>query len=166
MTTLANVVPSLLSSLSVIAILGVGGLRILDGAITIGALIAFQFLMMSFSRPVQGLVQFGANIQMIKGDLARLDDVLKYAADERTLRGVREREPVVAAPAPRGAIDLEGITFGYNATEPPLVEGFTLSVQPGRRVALVGGSGSRSPAHWRATRQSRCSTKRRRRSIP
>ena len=103
-TTLANVVPPLLAFLSVIAILGVGGLRILDGALTIGGLIAFQFLMRSFSQPVQGLVRFGANLQMIKGDIARLDDVLKYEPDERTLRGVSEREPV-------GALVLADLAF-------------------------------------------------------
>ena len=141
-TMIANVVPPLLSSLSVIAILGVGGLRIFDGALTIGGLIAFQLLMLRFSQPVQGLVLFGANLQLVKGDLARLDDVLNYAPDARTLRGVRDREPVMEAPAPRGVVDLEGIVFGYNATEPPLIEDFTLSIGPGRRVALVGGSGS------------------------
>ena len=141
-STIANIVPPLLAFLSVIAILGVGGLRILDGALTIGGLIAFQFLMRSFSQPVQGLVQFGANLQMIKGDIARLDDVLKYAPDERTLRGVRECEPAVATPAPRGVIDLDAVSFGYNTLEPPLIKDFTLSIQPGRRVALVGGSGS------------------------
>ena len=141
-TTLANVVPPLLALLSAAAVLGVGGLRILDGALTIGGLVAFQFLLLSFSQPVQGLVRFGANLQMVKGDLARLDDVLKYRPDQRTVRGIEAREPLAAAPPPRGAIDLEAVSFGYNAKEPPLVEDFTLSVQPGRRVALVGGSGS------------------------
>ena len=141
-TALANVVPPVLSLLTLVAILGFGGLRILDGAITIGGLIAFQSLMLSFSRPVRGLVQFGANLQMVKGDIARLDDVLNYAPDERTLRGVEEREPEAAAPAPSGFLDLDAVTFGYNAKEPPLLEDFTLSIRPGRRVALVGGSGS------------------------
>ncbi len=141
-TAFANVVPPLLTSLSIIAILGIGGLRIIDGALTIGALVAFQFLMFSFSEPVQGLVRFGEDIQLIKGDLTRLDDVLNYAPDERTVRGVREIEQVVAAPVPQGVIDLENVTVGYNSKDPPLIEDFTLSLQPGRRVALVGGSGS------------------------
>ena len=71
-----------------------------------------------------------------------IDDVLNYAPDERTLRGVEEREPEAAAPAPSGFLDLDRVTFGYNAEEPPLLEDFTLSIRPGRRVALVGGSGS------------------------
>ena len=141
-TTLASVVPPLLSLLAVIAILGFGGLRILDGALTIGGLIAFQLLMVNFSRPVEGLVRFGANLQTVKGDIARLDDVLGYAPDERTRQGVEEREPDTSAPPPRGFIDLEAVTFGYNTKAPPLIEDFTLSIRPGQRVALVGGSGS------------------------
>ena len=140
--TLANIVPVLLSLLTVIAILGFGGLRILDGALTIGGLIAFQSLALSFAQPVQGLIRFGANLQMIKADIARLDDVLNYAPDARTFRGVNEREPDAAVPVPRGFVDLDKVTFGYNALEPPLIEDFTLSIRPGRRVALVGGSGS------------------------
>ena len=140
--TLANIVPVLLSLLTVIAILGFGGLRILDGALTIGGLIAFQSLALSFAQPVQGLVHFGTNLQMIKANIARLDDVLNYAPDVRTLRGINDPEPEAAAPAPRGFVDLDKVTFGYNAMDPPLIEDFTLSIRPGRRVALVGGSGS------------------------
>ena len=141
-TVLTNMVPTLLSQLSVVAILGLGGLRIVEGALTIGGLIAFQSLALSFTQPVQGLVQFGANLQKIKGVVARLDDVLNYSPDERTLRGMQESEPEEAAPAPRGSVELKKITFGYNITDPPLIEDFSLSIPPGRRVALVGGSGS------------------------
>ena len=141
-TVLANAVPPLLTMLTVVAILGFGGLRILDGALTIGGLIAFQSLTLSFSEPVTGLVRFGANLQMIKGDIARIDDVLNYTPDERTLRGIIEAEPELQAPAPRGFVDLDKVTFGYNATDPPLIKEFTLSIRPGQRVALVGGSGS------------------------
>ena len=141
-TTLANAAPPLFTMLTIVAILGFGGLRILDGALTIGGLIAFQSLTLSFSGPVTGLVRFGANLQMIKGDIARLDDVLNYAPDERTLRGINERKPELEVPLPRGFVDLDRVTFGYNATDPPLIEDFSLSIKPGQRVALVGGSGS------------------------
>ncbi len=141
-TTLAGVAPPLLSLMGVIAVLGVGGRRVLDGALTIGGLVAFQILMQSFSRPVEGLVRFGAHIQTVRGDIARLDDVLQYEPDERAVRGIDGKAADVTAPPPRGSVELDGVTFGYNLKEPPLIEDFSLSIEPGRRVALVGSSGS------------------------
>ena len=132
----------LISQLSGVVVLGFGGLRVAEGVLTIGGLVAFQSLAASFAQPVEGLVQFGANLQRIKGDIARLDDVLNYKPDERTRLSMREARPLAAVPPPRGSLELDGITFGYNVTDPPLIKEFSLSVTPGRRVALVGGSGS------------------------
>ncbi len=140
-TNLLNVVPPLLASLTTVAILGVGGLRIVDGALTIGGLVAYQSLVQSFFLPIDGLVRFAANIQTVKGDIARLDDVLNYAPDERVVQRMSERH-AEAPPSARGFLSIEDVTFGYNAQEPPLIENFSLSVKPGQRVALVGGSGS------------------------
>ncbi len=141
LTNLLNVVPPLLSSLTTVAVLGVGGLRILEGALTIGGLVAFQTLTHRFTQPITGLVQFGANIQTIKGDIARLDDVMNYVPDPRTAQGMTDHKPK-ELPMARGHLVIDNITYGYNAQEPPLIKNFSLSVQPGQRVALVGGSGS------------------------
>ena len=141
LTSLLNVVPPLLSSLTTVAILGVGGVRILDGALTIGGLVAFQALARNFAQPVDGLVQFGAELQTIRGEIARLDDVLHYKPNPQAARGLNERRPA-KPPVVHGFVTLDNVTFGYNAKEAPLIENLSLSIRPGQRVALVGGSGS------------------------
>ena len=137
-TSLLNVVPPLTSSLSTIAILGFGGYRMLEGALTVGGLVAFQALARNFTGPVEQLVRFSANLQTIKSDIARLDDVLNHAPDRKTSS---PSSPAVLSPMGRSLV-IENLTFGYNVKEAPLIEDFNLRVSPGHRVALVGGSGS------------------------
>lgn len=141
LTNLLNVVPPLLSSLTTVAVLAVGGLRIVEGAITIGGLVAFQALAQRFASPVEGLIKFGADLQTIKADIARLDDVLNYAPGRHGVENLTRAVPEAIEPA-RGVVSLENVTFGHNEKEPPLIENFSLTIQPGQRVALVGSSGS------------------------
>lgn len=144
-----SVLPTLLSSLSSMALLVVGGLRVMDGYLSIGMLIAFQGLMQSFLLPVNNLVNFGTTLQELEGNLIRLDDVLDNPIHGVGKQGNREagKEKISLSsssslPRLQGYIELENVTFGYSRLEPPLIENFSLSVKPGQRVALVGGSGS------------------------
>ena len=73
-----DMVPTLLSGLTVAAILGVGGMRVIEGSLTLGGLVAFQSLMASFSEPVNDLVNYFGSMQTIKGGLERLEDVYNY----------------------------------------------------------------------------------------
>ena len=141
-TTLMNAAPPLLNTLTAVVLLGLGGLRILDGSLTIGGLVAFWLLAQNFAVPLAGLVGFGAGLQIVRAEIARLDDVLNYKPDERAVRALRDVETDTASPPPAGHLVLDRVTFGYNRTDPPLFEDFSLSIRPGRRVALVGGSGS------------------------
>jgi NHLM bacteriocin system ABC transporter peptidase/ATP-binding protein len=163
-----GVVPPLLTGLNTVAILGVGALRVMDGHLTIGMLVAFQSLMISFTEPINHLVDLGRSLQEMEGQMNRLDDVLGYPIDPALGGGgtegqaeketAKQKEAASAAlPVSRagglvsssgmpvkltGQLDLTNVTFGYSRLEPPLIEGFSLSVRPGRRIALVGPSGS------------------------
>ncbi|MBC7906213.1 MAG: NHLP family bacteriocin export ABC transporter peptidase/permease/ATPase subunit [Rhodospirillaceae bacterium] len=133
---LLNGAPTLLAALSAAAILGIGGWRVIDGALTVGSLVALQALMTSITGPVAGLVGLAGRFQAAKGDLERLADVLDQPATQDA--ATEEGMPARLA----GAVELVDVSFGYNPCEPPLVQNFSLSLKPGARVALVGGSGS------------------------
>lgn len=136
-----SAVPPLLTALTTTAILGVGGLRVMNGYLTMGMLVAFQALMSSFLKPINGFVNFGSTLQELEGDMNRLDDVLSYPQD----RQYSERPPNPELEKKlklSGSIEVKNVTFGYSPLDKPLIEDFSLRVGPGQRVALVGGSGS------------------------
>ena len=129
-------VPPLLAALNVAVVLGLGGLRVIDGALTMGMLIAFQTLMSTFTEPVNRLMELGGKLQEAEAFVARLDDVLRSPVD-RTHAGSAPAAPALHTRL-RGALELRHVTFGYSRLEPPLVTDFSLVVEPGQRVALVG----------------------------
>ncbi|MEO0843767.1 MAG: NHLP family bacteriocin export ABC transporter peptidase/permease/ATPase subunit, partial [Cyanobacteria bacterium J06643_5] len=134
-----GILPLLLTSLTTALILVVGGWRVMDGNLSIGMLIAFQSLMLSFQQPVNTLVDFGTILQELEGDLNRLDDVLGNSLDEEVRR---EEDTQGISQNLQGYIQLKNITFGYSPVEAPLIKDFSLLLQPGQRIALVGVSGS------------------------
>lgn len=132
-------VPTFLTALNTILILSLGGMRVMDGFLTMGMLVAFQSLMASFIGPINQLVSMSAKMQEMQGDMNRLDDVLKYPCDPQVEAGVVNGG--AAAPRLEGHIELRNVTFGYSKMEAPLIENFNLILRPGERVALVGSSG-------------------------
>ncbi len=146
-----DAVPPFLSAVNAAIILGVGGLRVMNGSLSVGGLVAFQLLMASFLAPINRLVTLGGRLQMVEGDMNRLDDVLRYPVEAGPDRPAADPAASVsgtdaageAAPAKlAGALELAGVCFGYSRLDPPLIEGLSLELAPGARVALVGGSGS------------------------
>ncbi len=141
LTQMLFVVPPFLQALNTTSILIIGGFRVQSGALTIGTLVAFQSLMLAFTRPVTQLINLGSRLQEAEADMNRLDDVMRYPVDEVAV-SVRELQKNVPATRLEGRLKIRDLTFGYSRRADPLIEGFSLTLKPGQRVALVGASGS------------------------
>jgi ATP-binding cassette subfamily C protein len=134
--------PTMLATLSGLCIMIVGGFRVIDGHLSIGTLVGFQALMGSFMGPVGRLLGLGTALTQLKADLGRLDDVLGTAVDPGARPTDLASVPAGMAVRLTGRVELRNVTFGYSAAEPPLIENLSLVLEPGQRVAFVGGSGS------------------------
>ncbi|MEN5310434.1 NHLP family bacteriocin export ABC transporter peptidase/permease/ATPase subunit [Chryseobacterium cucumeris] len=144
LTIRLNAIPPLVTSLTTTFILGVGALRIMDGEMTLGALVAFTYLMSNFISPVNQLISVGAMLHETESDMNRIDDVINYEVDDQ-FKEVQNGKPIVKTEMDNklvGYFEMKNVTFGYNTTLPALIENFNLKLKPGNRVALVGGSGS------------------------
>ena len=133
-------VPTVLGLIAHLAVLGLGAFFIMQGGgFSVGDLVAFQVLLAGFTAPVHALFARTQKLQTLRGDLARLDDVLHHKPEAGV--GVPLDAPVPPV-AIAGALEFRGVSFGYNKGEDALIEDFSLTLKPGGRVALVGASGS------------------------
>ncbi len=136
-------VPVLLTDLLMAAVLGLGALRVMEGSMTIGALAAFQVLIVAFLAPVRQFVTSSASVLSLGAYLGGIEEVTEHPPDPLFAEG-REDRFVLPGVGVRlsGDFELRDVTFGFTPGEPPLIRGFSLKVSPGSRVALVGASGS------------------------
>ena len=133
-----GIVAPTLATLNSALILWIGGMRAVEGHISVGLLVAFQALVTRFTAPLTRLNGVAGRIQDFAADVARLKDVENFRADPLYGRpGAGESTRRL-----RGHVELQDVTFGYNPLDKPLLTGFDLTVGPGQQVALVGGSGS------------------------
>ncbi len=123
------------------AVVVVGVLLGLAGEITAGTLVAFLFLVTLFVAPVQTASEVLNEAQNAVAGFRRVLDVIDTAPDVR--------DPAVADPGrvhelPPGPLGVrfEGVSFRYAPGAPPALDGVALTIEPRRRVAIVGETGS------------------------
>lgn len=136
-----NTTPAFLNSLSTIAILFIGGYEILNGNLTIGTLIAFQSLAQSFSSPISNLVGFSSELQLLRGDVDRVNDVFNYEVDPLiNVKGSQDSNAEVASKL-TGFIEIKDMSFSYDRLAKPIFENINLTIEPGMMLAIIGASG-------------------------
>jgi len=112
-----------------------GGLRVIDGTLTVGTFIAFMAYKMRFMPSLEALMGLYANVATVRVSLRRVADVLETRAD------VQEHPDALALQQVRGAVAFENVSFAFDRGF-PVVDRVSFVVQPGETVAIVGPSGS------------------------
>jgi subfamily B ATP-binding cassette protein HlyB/CyaB len=102
---------------------------------TIGMLVAFQMFAGRLSQPMLHMVGLWQQFQQASIAVARLGDVMNAPAEPYSLAPARETKG-------EGWIEISGLSFRYGSNLPFLLKSFSLAIEPGRCVAVMGPSGS------------------------
>ena len=136
-----GMLPALVSETLNILVTVLGVWLVMRGEFTPGMIFAFQGFLSSFMSPARALISSGQQMQEMKTNIERIEDVMEYPEDtaaEPDAEPDGERAPFTKL---SGNLTMRNVTFGYSRLEPPLIRDFNLEVQKGKSVAFVGSSG-------------------------
>ena len=127
----------------------VGGLLIILGQLTLGELMAFQFLMGMIEAPLQQLNLLTSQLQQLDGEVGRMNDVIDTDVDPlvRSFQLPQSShkdadEKVAGERKLNGRLELKNLGFQFSSTSQLMFGGLTLELAAGEHLAIVGGSGS------------------------
>ena len=132
-------IPSLLSTIANSAVLILGVWLVMQGKFTLGMIMSFQGFLGSFMSPAMTLISAGQTIQEMRTEMERVEDVMQYPTDPYVTDTPVDEDSDYSKLS--GRIELKNVTFGYSRLGEPLIKDFSMSMQPGSRVAFVGTSG-------------------------
>ncbi len=122
-----------------VTVLCMGGLLVVANEFTVGMLLAYQSLTLSFFSPILSLIGQFSQMQSLGANVKNTKDILTQAPDktmEREESGVQNIEKL------RGDVCVENLTFSYNKMAQPTLKEIYFNVKPGGSLAIVGSSGS------------------------
>jgi subfamily B ATP-binding cassette protein HlyB/CyaB len=126
----------LVQKLVTVGILWLGALQVIDGAMTVGGLVAFNMLAGRVAQPVLRLAQLWQELQQTGISVARLGDILN-ARTENSVGAARAQLPQI-----QGAIEFDQVRFRYRPDGPEVLRGISFRLKPGEMLGIVGRSGS------------------------
>lgn len=110
-----------------------GGYFSVKGLISVGVISAFIVYAKQFSRPINEIAQIYGQLQTAVAGVERVFTVLDEANEDKSGESLREEE--------HAAVTFENVQFSYEPNH-PVIRDFTLTVPSGKKVALVGATGS------------------------
>ncbi|MDY4898130.1 MAG: ABC transporter ATP-binding protein [Eubacteriales bacterium] len=133
-SSLTNPTTRFVNSLVYASVALCGALTAVGGGITVGALASFLAYANQYTKPFNEISGVVAELQGALACAGRVFDLLDQAEEPSDADGACLEYPTA------GAIRLDNVSFSY-VPERPLIEGLTLNVSPGQRIAIVGPTG-------------------------
>jgi ATP-binding cassette subfamily B protein len=127
-------VVQIISAFALGGIVWYGGLQALHGSLTIGGIQAFISYVTFMLWPIQDIARVYAELQHAVASAERVFSLADAEPDVTDLPGAIEAGTI------QGEIEFDQVDFWYEADK-PVLQGFSLKVQPGETIALVGPTG-------------------------
>ncbi|KOG34335.1 MULTISPECIES: ABC transporter ATP-binding protein [Streptomyces] len=129
-----------ISNINYVLVAVVGGLKVASGTLSIGDVQAFIQYSRQFSMP---LTQVASMANLVQSGVASAERIFELLdAEEQEPDAPKSEAPRDLGPAEvKGRVALEDVAFRYEADK-PLIEGLSLTVEPGQTVAIVGPTGA------------------------
>lgn len=108
---------------------------VLDGAITLGMMLAIQYIIGQLNGPLQQLIQFIRNAQDASISLERLSEI--HGSEDEEKQGGQKVNKL-----PAGDLVLKAVSFRYTPISEPVLENVSFAIPKGKTTAIVGTSGS------------------------
>jgi ABC-type multidrug transport system fused ATPase/permease subunit len=128
-------VVEIVAAAAIAVVVIVGGTMVIHGSFAIGSLVAFTLYINNFFNPIRDLTQQYSNLQRATIAAERIFEILDTEPEIVDKPGAPDMPPI------RGAVDFEHVDFWY-IEGIPVLRDFTLHVNPGETVALVGPTGA------------------------
>jgi ABC-type multidrug transport system fused ATPase/permease subunit len=131
----AGAVAGFLAALGPALVLWYGGRQVIQGALTVGGLVAFYAYVGRLFSPVLRLAQHNVTIQTAMASVERIFEYLDIAPE------IKDKPQSITMRDTRGEIAFRNITFSYDHHE-PIIRDLSFTAHPGQRIAIVGRSGA------------------------
>ncbi|MEU1630664.1 ABC transporter ATP-binding protein [Streptomyces sp. NPDC020096] len=127
-----------------VLILLVGAVRVDQGSLSLGALVAILLYATQLAGPITELMEGIASVNGAKGAIERVQEVYALPTEDSTIvaisRDMPWRQPSQCPPA-TASLEIRDLRFGYSP-DTPVLRGLSLTVPHHALVALVGPSGA------------------------
>ena len=127
-----------LMNIGVLLIVWVGGRQAIEGALTVGEIVAFSNYLMTTMVPLLIMAMLANLVASGMASAERLDEILTIIPEVKDVPGAKKLPESI-----KGRVEFEKVSFFYGGNcEVKVLDEINLTVKPGENVAILGATGS------------------------